>query len=49
MLLIEKYFNQQIIDFLASIFGLFPAGILLAVLGWLISITIYAAFKFVKS
>lgn len=42
------YFDQGILDFLVSLFGAFPVGILLAVLAWMVSITVHACFRWLK-
>lgn len=45
---LETYIDQGFLDFLAQLFGAAPAGVLLAVIAWLISYLVYAAFSLFK-
>lgn len=42
------YSDQTTLDFLVSLLGLFPAGILLSVVAWMVSIIVHAAFRWIK-
>ena len=46
--LLATYYDQSFVDFLASLFGAVPAGVLLAVIGWLVSYLVYAAISLFK-
>ena len=45
---LSLYFDQGMLDFLASLLALFPAGVLLSVLAWMVSIIVHAAFRWIK-
>ncbi len=48
MTVFDMYFNEAMLDYLVQFFGLFPAGILLSVIAWLVSILVHTAFRWIR-
>lgn len=42
------YLDQGLLDFVVSLFGLVPAGILLALCVWLVSYLVYACMRWLR-
>ena len=45
---LTHYLDQGMLDFLTSLFVLITAGVLLAVLAWMVSIIVHAAFRWIR-
>lgn len=46
--LITTHLDNDFLSFLSSLFGLVPAGVLLAVMGWLVSYLVYGLLALFK-
>lgn len=44
-LLTQSFLPTDFVDFLSQLWPLFPAGVLLGVLAWLVSITVYTVLQ----
>ena len=44
----DLFLDQAGLDFLVSVLGLFPVGVLLAVLAWMVTIFVHACFRWLK-
>lgn len=42
------YLDQPAIDFVLSFFGLFPVGLLLAVIAWIVTILVHTCFRWFR-
>lgn len=45
---LAQHLDQPTIDFVVSFFALFPAGLLLAVVAWIVTIVVHACFRWLK-
>ena len=41
----DSYLDEQLLNSLVGFLGLFPAGVLLAVVAWVVSYLVYAVFN----
>ena len=46
---LSHYYSQSVVDSIVDILGFFPFGVLLAVLGWVLTYTVHAVLRFIRS
>lgn len=44
----DLYYSQQSFDFIVGMLGFFPIGVILAVLGWVLTYTVHAVLRFFR-
>lgn len=46
---LSLYYSQFAVDSIVGMLGFFPFGVLLAVLGWVLTYTVHAVLRFIRS